>query len=101
MNGKELLDAELELRDSDENAVITFTDHPSELTGAARYGNGAPFREGLVVVFSTDPRTWFLNSRRVAAVATTPTGQYVVKNLPPGDYFLTVAVGLEPVAAKG
>ena len=95
VNGKELLDGELELRDSDENAVITFTDHPSELTGAARYGNGAPFREGLVLVFSTDPRTWFLNSRRVAAVATTPTGQYVVKNLPPGDYFVTVAVGLE------
>ena len=95
VNGKELLDAELELRDSDENAVITFTDRPSELTGAARYGSGAPFREGLVAVFSTDPRTWFLNSRRVAAVATTPTGQYVVKNLPPGDYFVTVAVGLE------
>ena len=95
VNGKELLDAELELRDSDDNAVVTFTDHPSELTGAARYGNGVPFREGLVVVFSTDPRTWFLNSRRVAAVATTPSGQYVVKNLPPGDYFVTVAVGLD------
>ena len=95
VNRKELLDGPFELEESDDQAVIAFTDRPSELTGLARYVNGRPFREGLVVVFSADPRTWFLNSRRVAAVSTTPTGQYVVKNLPPGDYFITVAVGLE------
>ena len=95
VNKKELLDGELSLEESDDQAVITFTDRPSELRGVARYASGLPFREGLVVVFSTEPRTWFLNSRRVAAVTTAASGQYVVKNLPPGDYFVTVGVGLE------
>ena len=95
VNRKELLDGELDLQESDENAVITFSDRPTELTGAARYASGLPFREGLIVVFSADQRMWFLNSRRVAAVSTTNNGQYVVRNLPPGDYFITVAVGLE------
>ena len=94
VNRKELLDAPLELQESDEDAVITFTDKPTELRGAARYATGLPFREGLVVVFATDPRAWFLHSRRVAAVAAT-NGQYVVKNLPPGDYYVSVGVGLE------
>jgi hypothetical protein len=95
VNKKEILDSELELQDSDDQAVITFTDRPSELRGTARYTGGLPFREGLVVVFSTDPRTWFLNSRRVAAVAPTSNGQYVIKNLPAGDYFVAVGVGLD------
>jgi len=93
--GRELLDAELDLQNSVGDAVITFSDRASELSGSVAYVTGAPFREGLVLVFSTNSQTWFLNSRRVAAVAPDKTGRYVVRNLPPGEYFVTVAVGLE------
>ena len=95
VNRKELLDAELQLQESDDQAVITFTDRPSVVRGTARYASGLPFREGLVVVFGADPRTWFFNSRRVAAVGTTANGVYEIKNLPPGNYLVTVAIGLE------
>jgi hypothetical protein len=93
--GEELLDRELVIKDSIEDAVLTFSDRASELSGLARYANGLPYRDGLVVVFSADQRTWFLNSRRIAAVQPAATGRYVVRNLPPGDYFVTVAEGLE------
>lgn len=94
-NGVDLLDSEFELREDIQDAVITFTDRASELSGAVRYASGAAFREGVVVVFSADRRTWFLNSRRVAALQPSPDGRYAIRNLPPGDYFVTVAVGLE------
>ena len=92
---KDLLDTVLDLRESIDDAVVTFSDRASEVSGTARYQNGQAFREGLVVVFSTNRDTWFLNSRRIAAVQPSATGQYAFRNLPPGDYFITVAVGLE------
>jgi hypothetical protein len=95
VNKRELLDGPVELQESDDQAVITFTDRPTELRGVARYTSGVPFREGMIVVFGTDPRAWFLHSVRVAAAPPTANGQYVVKNLPPGDYFITVGVGLD------
>ena len=93
--GRELLDSELDLQNSVDDAVITFSDRASELSGWVGYVTAAPFREGLVLVFSTNRQTWFLNSRRVAAIAPDKTGRYVVRNLPSGEYFVTVAVGLE------
>ena len=95
VNGKDLLDTVLDLRESIDDAVVTFSDRASEVSGTARYQNSQVFREGLVVVFSTNRDTWFLNSRRIAAVPPNANGHYVIRNLPPGDYFITVAVGLD------
>ena len=94
-NGVDLLDTEFELREDIKDAVVTFTDRASELSGSVRYAGGAAFRDGVVVVFSADRRNWFFNSRRVAAMQPSQDGRYVVRNLPPGDYLVTVAVGLE------
>jgi len=94
VNGKELLDSELHLQDSVDDAVITFADRASELSGTVRYQSGTPYREGLVVVFSADRAAWFYNSRRIAAAQPVKDGRYVVRNLPPGDYFVNVAGGL-------
>ena len=92
---RDILDADLDLQESITDAVVTFSDRASELSGLARYVSGEPFREGLVIVFSADRRKWFANSRRIAAVTTARDGRYVVRNLPAGEYFVTVAVGLD------
>jgi hypothetical protein len=92
--GKELLDSELEFTEDVNDVVITFSEHASELSGTARHATGTPAREGHVVVFGANPQTWFWNSRRLAAVPLTE-GRWSVKNLPAGDYFVTMTDGLE------
>jgi uncharacterized protein (DUF2141 family) len=90
LNGRELLDSELELRESTDEAVITFGDRASELSGYVREPDGSPLADGFVVVFASERRFWFHNSRRVAGVRLSGQGRYVVRNLPAGEYLLAV-----------
>jgi hypothetical protein len=70
---------------------VTITDKASEISGMVTDAAGAPAPELSVVVFGTDRRAWFFNSRRVAAVRPTREGHYTIRNLPPGDYRIAVA----------
>jgi hypothetical protein len=47
--------------------------------------------DGYVVIFPTDDRFWFHNSRRVAGAQLSDAGRYVVRNLPAGDYRIAVS----------
>jgi len=89
--GRELLDGPLDIQQSVDDAVATFTDAPSVLTGTVTDRAGAPAPEMYVVAFSVDRRTWFSGSRRVAAVRPTRDGRYTIANLPPGEYRVAAA----------
>jgi protocatechuate 3,4-dioxygenase beta subunit len=95
IDGRELLDAPLELRQASENAIVTFSDQASEVAGSVKDGSGAPVARGYVVIFSSDRAHWFVNSRRVVALAPDARGRYSIRNLPPGDYRAAVALDLE------
>jgi hypothetical protein len=95
LNGREILDEPLELRESTDQGVITFSDRTSELSGVVRAADGAPITDAFVVCFAADPRFWFHQSRRVAGVRLSTEGKYVVRNLPAGDYLVTVANDVE------
>ena len=96
VHGRELLDADLELRQSTDDGVITFSDRASEVSGIVSDRDGAPEADGYVVVFAADKKAWFHGSRRVAGVRPATDGRYVVRNLPPGEYLVTAALNLEP-----
>ena len=53
-NGRDLLDAPFELRPntSVSDVVVTFTDRPSELTGALQNASGIPTSGYFIVAFS-------------------------------------------------
>lgn len=94
-NGHELLDARVDIRQSAEDAVVTFSDQASEVSGRVTDAQLSPLAAQTVLVFSTDRSTWFFNSRRIAAVRTDAEGRYVVRNLPPGEYRIAVTTDLE------
>jgi hypothetical protein len=96
IEGREALDAELEIRESTRDAVVLFSDRATSLSGAVTRTDGSPAADAFVVVFSNDPRHWFLQSRRVAGMRLSGDGRYVIHNLPAGDYRVAVADDLLP-----
>jgi hypothetical protein len=95
IDDRELLDRPLEIPPNPKSMRVTFSDQASQLSGAVTDRDGTPVSHSYVVVFSDDPRTWFLNSRRVAAVQLKADGRYTVSNLPAGNYFIAVSSDLE------
>lgn len=96
VNGQDVLDRPLDLKQSASDAVVTFSDRASELSGTVLDAQEQrPLSNGHVVVFGSDPASWFFNSRRVAAARPDERGRYIISNLPPGDYFITVSGDLE------
>ena len=96
VNGRDILDGPLEIREGTDAAVATFADQASELSGTVSDERGAPLAGVPIVVFSADRAYWFFNSRRLVPLQTDAAGRYSVRNLPPGDYRVVAAVDFEP-----
>ena len=97
IGGREVLDAPLELRDTTDAVTVTFADTASELRGRVAGRGGEPASNHVVVVFPVERSAWFFNSRRIAAVRVDAQGEYVVRNLPPGDYLVVARSDLDPL----
>jgi hypothetical protein len=97
IGGREVLDAPLELRDTTNAVTVTFADTASELRGRVAGRGGEPASNHVVVVFPVERSAWFFNSRRIAAVRVDAQGEYVVRNLPPGDYLVVARSDLDPL----
>ena len=66
---------------------LILSNHVASVTGQVTDDNGAPLADGTVIVFPTDPRNWFENSRFVRTTRPDQRGRYQMKDIPPGDYF--------------
>ncbi len=90
------LDVPIDLREGADNAVITFTDRITELTGMIQDAGGQPAPEYHIVLFSRDKTYWAPTSRRIRTVRPAADGKYVMPHLPPGDYLITAVTDMEP-----
>ena len=95
IDGRDILDAPLDLRQSTDDAVAAFSDQASEVSGTVHDAQGGPASDAYAVVFTADRGGWFFNSRRVAAVRVDAQGRYTIRNLPPGEYRAIAAADLE------
>jgi hypothetical protein len=77
------------------DAVLTFTDKTSELTGTLTDAAGKPAPDYTVIVAPSDNRYWTPGSRRIVTSRPSTDGRYVFRGLPPGDYVLAVVTDLE------
>jgi uncharacterized protein (DUF2141 family) len=92
--GRELLDAPLDLQQSIADAVATFSDHVSVVTGTVRDAQGPigadPASAPWVIAFPANRAFWFTGSRRIAYTKPNRQGVWTIRNLPPGDYRIVV-----------
>ena len=70
---------------------IVLTDRRSAVAGMVVDRNGRTLAGYSVVLFADDERRWTPNSRFVLSAQSSQTGQFRLKDVPPGDY-LAVAV---------
>jgi uncharacterized protein (DUF2141 family) len=96
INGRDTLDALIELRAGADDALITFTDKATEVSGTVQDAAGQPAPEYHVVLFSADKGHWTSVSRRIRSVRPGADGKYQVPNLPPGDYLVAAVNDIEP-----
>ena len=89
IGGREVLDAPINLRQSVDDAVATFSDRASELSGLVDAPAGVA-TDAWVIAAPMNRDAWFFNSRRIAAVHPDGEGHYTIRNLPPGDYRVLV-----------
>lgn len=77
---------------------IELSDHPEQVFGSVTNDRGEPVRDYSVVLFSQDPRRWSLG-RYVAVGQPDQDGRFLVRSLPPGDYYAVAVTSTAGAAA--
>lgn len=98
VGGRDTLDFPLEVGPNMNvnDAVITFADRTTELTGLLTDGAGAPTSDYTIIVFTTDTQYWTPQSRRIQSARPGTDGRFTVRNLPPGNYAIAAVTDVEP-----
>ena len=78
-----------------DDVIVTFTNRPTEVSGRLQDATGRAATDYYIVVFSADERGWFRRSPRVQSTRPANDGSFVVRGLPPGDYFVAALTDLE------
>jgi protocatechuate 3,4-dioxygenase beta subunit len=95
-NGRESFEAPLRVNPNETvEWTVTYTDKPTTLTGVLQDNGGRAATDYYILVFSSDRRHWTPGSRRVRMTRPATDGSYIVKGLPPGEYFLAAPTDLE------
>jgi hypothetical protein len=99
LGGRELLDDLLvvtpDQREDITGVVLTFSDRRTAITGTLQTPAGAPAPEYFIVVFPTERRWWRPDGRRLAFARPATDGQFVLRDLPPGEYYIAALTDLD------
>jgi hypothetical protein len=96
-NGREAYEAPLRVQANEPvEWTVTFTDTPTALTGRLMGSGDRAATEYYILVFSTDRARWTPGSRRIQMTRPATDGTFTMKGLPPGEYFLSALLDLEP-----
>ena len=89
--GRDITDTPVTLRSGETiaNVEIVFTDRLTEISGTITNDQGKPAPEYTVLAFTTDPSLWRPQARQIMTARPDQTGQYRIRGLPPGDYYVT------------
>jgi hypothetical protein len=98
VNGQDVLDVPVEISPGTtiSDAVLTFSDSHSELTGTLQTSAGTPAPDYFIVAFSQTRTYWTPQSRRLKSVRPGTDGRFTIRDLPAGDYFIAALTDVDP-----
>jgi hypothetical protein len=93
-DGQDVTDSGIEFTPgrSFDGIQITFTQKTTDLSGAVTDERGKPVLDATVIVFPANRDRWMYLSRYIRTMRPDTNGRYNVKNLPPGEDYLIIAV---------
>jgi hypothetical protein len=96
VGGRDVLDSALDVAGDISDAVLTFSDARTQLSGRISTQTGAPGDSLYIAVFPADRSLWRPQSRRITSVRADTDGRWVITGLPPGDYLVVALTDLAP-----
>ncbi len=75
-----------------EGLQVIFTQKVTDLSGALTDDRNTPVIDATVIVFPANRERWTFQSRYLRSVRPDTNGRYTVRNLPPGEDYLVIAV---------
>ena len=96
ISGRDALDDGFDVGDVDVSGLsVTMSDRISEISGALQDASGRPATDFYIIAFPADPQFWFTNSRRIKMARPGSDGQYIVRDLPAGNYRIAAVTDVE------
>jgi hypothetical protein len=93
-NGRDITDDVVDFKDGEVDDVeVVATNRVASVHGTVTDRAGDPVSDYTVVVFAADPAKWGPWSRFVMAVRAAQDGSFVMRGLPPGDYYAVALPG--------
>jgi hypothetical protein len=101
LKGHDVLDVPFDVAPNEDisNATVTFTNLTQEVSGHLRDASGRPATDFTIVLFPTDRAVW-ASARRVRTARPGTDGQFVITDVPAGDYRLAAVVDVAPGEAS-
>ena len=90
IGGRDVTDTPVAVRSGETlgNVVVSFTDRLNEVNGKVTDEGGAASPDFTVLAFPTDASLWRPLARQIMTARPDQTGQYRIRGLPPGEYYL-------------
>jgi hypothetical protein len=90
IDGRDVTDVPIDVRSGHtiSDVAITFTDAQTEIGGMVTGEQGAPVTDYTVLAFSTNASYWRPLSRHIMTARPDQTGQFRIRGLPPGEYYI-------------
>jgi hypothetical protein len=95
VDGRDVLDHPLEITGDVNDAVLTFSDRETTLSGRLITGGGAAAPAYFVAVFPADPALWRPGARRIRLARADTDGTWIVRRLPAGDYLIAALTDVD------
>lgn len=98
VSGQDTLDFPMEMKPNTNvgEAVLTFTDRQTEISGTITDAQGQPASDYTIIVYPAEREFWTPQTRRIQTQRPDTSGRFTFRALPPGEYRIAPLLDPEP-----
>jgi len=97
LGGRDTADTPVEIKGTQPitGMSVVLTDQPTTVSGTVADSTGQPVTNGIVVAYPLDSSLWRGGTRLLQVARPDQDGNYRIRAMPPGDYYLVAVIDLD------